>query len=241
LVRVRPDSSLFNSNQRILLSNLIHCFDEHGSNLFVRRSNGDQGNYQFEFLSVKTFFESVMNKVQLVLERNRDYLSLPFNDRRALLQLTVEHASGLGGMITLRQHRLFDYPSFYQIAERIFKPDSARFTRQVIEKLDLDNTFLKIMLAIISFSTLNHTVYTGESSPPTMNVKAILKIQDTYAELAWLYLLYKYQHDEAVSKFSNFIRCILLVNRATVVAHESKSFHNIIDYIIEQNQPTTGV
>lgn len=184
----------------------------------------------------KVFFASALNKVQSVVEKNRDFLSLSLNDRDVLLRLTVEHAVSLGGITTLRQQKLLNYSSFYRITEMIFTSASTWFAKQAIQNLDLDNTFIKIMIAIISFSTLNYTVYTTESTLQTMNIKAILKIQDMYIEIAWLYLLYKYHYSEAVNKFANFIRCLLLLNRANIEAYESQPFKNIINRIIEQNQ-----
>jgi hypothetical protein len=55
-----------------------------------------------------------------------------------------------------------------------------------------------------------------------------------YTELTWRYLLYKYGHHQAVVRFSNLIGCLFQAKYATVEAHESKEFIEVIDSAIEQ-------
>lgn len=232
--------SKLNSDQRSHLSNLIHCFDEYGGSLFVEPFIGGKKDvpihWHFEYQSVRSFFKSMMGQIQLIIEKNRDFLSLPLSERTMLLQLSSEHTTSTGGMFILRQHHLFDYPSFYQSSERIFRPHSAAWTRRVINQFDSDLTFIKIMLAVISFSTIKYTVYTTDSRFGTVNIQNLLRNQDMYTDLAWRYLLSKYDHQEAVSKFANFIRCLLLVHAAVVEAHQSQEYHQIIKDIIEENE-----
>ncbi|CAF2132202.1 unnamed protein product, partial [Rotaria magnacalcarata] len=57
-----------------------------------------------------------MSKVQLVFEKNRDFLLLSQHDRTVLLKNTVEYTATIGGMFILRQSRLLDDFSFSQSA-----------------------------------------------------------------------------------------------------------------------------
>lgn len=231
---------ILNNEQRNHLSNLIHCFDEHSGSLFVQEFIKNQNmlphELNFEYSSVKNFFTSVMGRIQFIIEKNRDFLTLSLDNRTNLLRITAEHTSSLGGMFTLRQHRLFDYPSFYKSAEMIFRPSAAAFTRRVINQLNSDETFIKLILAIISFSTINYTVYTDNQLVNLIDIKKILSIQDMYTDLTWRYLIYRYNYIEAVRHFSNLIRCLFLVNAAIVQAHDSKQYAKIIDTIIEDTE-----
>jgi len=221
-----------------LLSNLIHCFDEYSGYSFVDCYIQDQNTLpvklRFKYSSVKDFFTSTKTKIQLVCEKNRDLLLLSQQDRTSLFRTTIEYTTSVGGMFTIRQHQLFDYASFYNSAEIIFRPTSAAFTRRVINHLDPDDTFIKIIFAVLSFSTINCTVYTRFDLTNLTNIKAILSIQHMYTELAWRYILYKYGDYQAMIRFSNLIRCLLFAIDAIVEAHESKPFTEIIDSVIEQ-------
>ncbi|CAF4755134.1 unnamed protein product [Rotaria sp. Silwood2] len=177
-------------------------------------------------------------EVQRMFEKNRNFLSLSSHGRTTLLRATVEYTSGIGSMFTLRQYKLFDYPPFYKSAEMIFQPSAAIFTKRVIDQLDPDNTFIKLVLAILAFSTINYTVYKKNVQINLTHIKAILPIQDMYTDLTWRYLLYKYGHHEAVIRFSNLLRCLFLVIWAIAEAHESQKFGEMIDCVIEQTEQT---
>jgi hypothetical protein len=178
----------------------------------------------------------MMGKVQLIFEKNRDLLSLSSLDRTNLLLSTVKYTSSIGTIFILRQAQLFNYPSFYNSAELIFQPTATALIRRVIDQLDSDDTFIKIILTVLSFSTINYTVYTESAPINRTNVKFMLPHHDMYTELAWRYLLHKYGHDQAVKRFSNLIRCLFIVNDAVVEAHQSEQFIEIIGSIIEHTQ-----
>jgi hypothetical protein len=175
-------------------------------------------------------------KVQLVFEKNRDLLSLSSHDRTILLRNTVEYTACIGGMFILHQTRLLDDITFYKSAEMIFQPNAMSLIKRVNDQFDSDDTFCKIILAIVAFSTINYTNYTKFSQTNLMNIKAILPVQDMYTELVWRYLLHKYDHHQAVIRFSNLIRCLLLVNDAIVEANESQQFRDMIDSVVEQTE-----
>jgi hypothetical protein len=158
-----------------------------------------------------------------------------------LFRSTAEYTTSIGGVFTLRKYQLFDYPAFYHSAEMIFRPTAAAFTRRVIDQLDPDDTFIKLILAALAFSTSNYTVYTISNLDNLTNLKAILNVQDMYTELTWRYLLYKYGHHQAVIRFSDLIRCLFLAKYAIAEAHESKQFTEIIDSVIEQTEEKLSI
>ena len=235
---MQSDQSTLTIDQWNLLSNLVHNFDDHSGYSFVDRFIHDQNalpvKLRFKHSSVSDFFTSMAGKVQLVFEKNRDHLSLSSHDRSTLLLNTVEYTASLGGMFILQQAQLLDYPSFYQSIEMIFRPAAAAFIKCAINQLDPDVTFIKIIFAVLSFSTINYTIYTKSSSINPTNIKAILPIQDRYTELTWRYLLHKYGHHQAVQRFSNLIRCLFRVNDSIVEAHQSQQFTEIIDSVVKQ-------
>jgi hypothetical protein len=178
----------------------------------------------------------MMTEVQSVFEKIRDFLSLSLHDRRTLLRNTVDYTTGIGGAFILQQTQLFDRPAFFKSAELIFRPASVALTKHLIDQLDPDTMFIKIIFSIIAFSISNYTIYTHTTSDNLIDAKAILRIQDMYTELVWRYLLYKHNHREAVLCFSNLIRCLFLLNDSVVEAHEEQQFTDIIDSVVESTE-----
>ncbi len=178
----------------------------------------------------------MMTTVQLVFEKNREFLSLSLHDRTTLLRNTVEYTTSIGGAFILRQVELFDQPTFYKSAETIFRPTTVALIKRLIDQLDPDITFMKIIFAIIAFFMSNYTVYTNTIPDNLIDAKSILHIQDMYTELVWRYLIYKHNYQDAVLRFSNFIRCLLLVNDSVVEAHEVKEFTDMMGSVVEQTE-----
>ncbi|CAF4436468.1 unnamed protein product [Rotaria sp. Silwood2] len=223
------DQSTLSMNQWNLLSNLVHCFDENSGYAFVERFLKEQNRlpikFRFKYSSVNNFVTSMKREIQLVFEKNLDFLSLSSHDFTILLRTTIEYTSNVAGMFILCQYNLFDYPPFHESAEMIFQPSAANFTKRVIDQLDPDNTFIKLILSILAFSTIHYTVYRKDVHINLTNIKATLPIQDMYTDLTWRYLLYKYDYHQAVIHFSNLLRCLFSVTGTIVEAHESQKMY----------------
>ncbi|CAF1008314.1 unnamed protein product [Rotaria sordida] len=221
---LESDQSILNLNQWNLIANLVHCFDQHSGYVFVEHFLEEQNRLpvklRFKYPSVCNFFTSMKRKIQFIFERNVDFLSLSHYDRTILLRTTVEYTSNVASMFILCQYKLCDYPLFYKSTEMIFKSSAAKFTRRIIDQLDPDNTFIKLILSILAFSTTNYTVYKKNMPINLTNIKAILPIQDMYTDLTWRYLLYRYGHYQAVIRFSNLLSCLFSGIEAIVEVHE---------------------
>ncbi|CAF1553094.1 unnamed protein product [Rotaria sordida] len=225
-----------------LLSNLVNCFDENSGYAFVERFIDEQNRLplklRFKYSSVNHFFILMMSKVQRVFERNRDFLLLSPHDRTILLESTAEYTATIGGMFLLHQAKLLNDLTFFKSAEIIFPPSVMFFAQRVIDQFDSDDTFIKLVLTILAFSTINYTVYRKNIPINLTNITTILPIQDMYTDLTWRYLLYKYGHHEAVIRFSNLLRCLFSVSETIVEAHKTQQFIDIIDYVVEQTEQT---
>jgi len=221
--------STLSSNHWNLLSNLVNHFDEHGGYSYVQQFIHEQNvlpvKLRFKLSAVRQFFLSIQTKMQFVFENNQHFLLLSRYDRQILLRQTIEHRTILGALFAIRQHQLFDNASFYHSTELIFQSQATTFMRQITDRLDLDDTLIKLIMAILSFSTNNSTVYTKSTKTTFfLNIRRILAIQNLYVDLTWRYILYKYGYVESILKFNKLIQCIFLVNDVIVHAYESQEF-----------------
>lgn len=218
----------------------MHCFDNYSGLPFIQQFINDQSSlppkFRFRLPSVNNFFSGMLCNVQLVFERNRDYLTLSISDRTTLLQHTVEYTTGIGAAVVLRQAQLYDRPAFLESAKQIFRPAAVTLVRRLIDQLDPDIALMKMICAIVAFLVSNYTVYQSTSFSELSGLKAILRIQDMYTELVWRYLVYKHTHRDAVLCFSNLIRCLFLVNDSVVEAHEGQQYTDLMDTVVETTE-----
>jgi hypothetical protein len=205
---------------------------------FVHEQNLLPLKLRFKNASVMNFIKTILDGSQLLYKSNQDFLSLSANDRSILLYNTIKHTASFSSTTVCQQVRLLRHPAFYNAIELISNASMIP-TIMCIERLfDFDMIIKKLVLAILAFSTTNCTIYSDSSTGNLSDLKQILRIQDTYIELIWRYLLYKYDHKQAVICFSNLIRCLFAVHDVIIRGCEIQWFTDKIDSLIQQTEQT---
>ena len=239
---LRADQSKLTKNQWTLLSNLAHCFDEYSGFAVAQRFIHQQSilppKIRFKLTAVDGFFTSLMCTGQLLYEKNADFNSLCSHDRLILLHNTMKYVGGLCSCHIARHLRFMDDPVMFESVETMYGSTSLAIGIRAVDQLDSDSIFIKLALALLTFSTFNYISYTNTPPENLMNTRAVLNIQDTYIELMWRYLIYKYDHQRAVICFSNFIRCIFLINSSIVELYDVQHYQNMMDSIVKQTEKT---
>jgi hypothetical protein len=239
---LRSDQSILTLAQWNLLSNLTHCYDEYsGLSLaqdYLREQNYLPSKIRFKIASVDKLFTSILSGTRDLYEKNVDFTSLCSHDRFILLHNTMKYVTGLGFCFIEYHTRLLDNPVLYISAERIYGSQALDNGIRAIDHLEFDNTFTKLVLALLAFSTFNYTYYKNIPAVNLTNIKAVLYMQDMYTELTWNYLIYKYDHERAVLCFSNLIRYLFLLNDAIVQAVEGEHYNNMIDSFVKKTEET---
>jgi hypothetical protein len=231
-----------NIDQWNLLSNLVHCYDEYRAVLlaehFVCEQNILPLKLRFKYSSVCEFIISLIRESRFLDEKNPDFMSLSSHDRSILLHSSTKYITILSASFTGRQTHLLDYPSLLQSTEILIGSTAMTLIKRLFDQLDFDIIFIKLILSILSFSTTNYSIYTNTDPINLINIKMIIHTHDKYIELAWRYLLCKYNYHQAVIYFSKLINCLFTLNAILVKVHEEKSFTDIINSIVDQTKRT---
>ncbi|CAF1603905.1 unnamed protein product [Rotaria magnacalcarata] len=245
LTLLRSDTSTLSIDQWGLLSNLIHCYDEHGGFLVAERFTSEQNGLplkaRYKYGSLNALYSSLMTGSQLLFEKNADFIALSSHDRSHLIYGRLKYLGGIGACFILSHVKLFDNPAFYSASEAVYGSPAMEAGKATCNLIDSDVVFVKLGLSILAFSTFDYTFYTNTETSNLENITAVLRIQDMYIELAWRYLVYKYGHSRAVISFSNLIRCIFSGNKSTVEAIERKQYTDMVDAMIKQAKQTLSL
>ncbi|UJR20450.1 hypothetical protein I4U23_023579 [Adineta vaga] len=237
---VQKDLSTLTFDQWNLLSNLSHCYDEHSG-----LCKGEQYMHEQEILPLKLrfktnpmlmFIDSIFNGAQLLYKNNKDFLSLPFEDRTILLHSTTAYTASVSSNFIFYKIGLMHSPAYYTSLEIITHSSLIPTAKRIATRLDFDMIVIKLMLAILSFSTINYTVYTNTPPMNLSDIKQMLYIQNTYIELTWKYLLYKYSYEQTVRCFSDMIRCVFAINQAMIEIERIKWFTDMIDSFVQRTE-----
>jgi hypothetical protein len=204
--------------------------------LFISEQNALPVKLRYKIGVVGEFLTSNITRVQRIFEKNDDYHSLCLQDRSTLLRSTVKHTGCIGGTFVLHQAHLLDDPLFYKSTELIFGSDVMSTIIPLTESFDSDATFVKLILTIVAFSTIRYTNYFDTDSNDLIDIKTVIRIQDTYIELAWGYMIYKYSYEQAVIRFCHLIKNLFKINFTVVEADRIQEYKNMIDTVVEQTE-----
>ncbi|UJR17052.1 hypothetical protein I4U23_003949 [Adineta vaga] len=237
---LQSDQSTLTIEQWNLISNLLHCYDEYGGlsigEHFIREQNALPIKLRLKSTSLIEFTGMALDGLRFLYEKNQDFLSLSTNDRLILLQNTFKHMGCLTTNFILYKVGVMDYPMYYDAIGKIANPSAVVAARRLATQLDFDVIIMTLILAILSFSTINHTVYSKASSLNISNIKQVLYIQDVYIELLWRYLLYRYNFEQAIKFINNLIRCIFTANDIVFNTEEVQWYTDQTDSLVQQTK-----
>lgn len=236
---LQADHSGLTIEQWNRLSNLVHCYEEHSGVVacrqFIVEQEGLPPKFRYKFQLVGDCMLKTMSGGEQLFKNNQDLLSLCSQDRATLRRMTFEHVSAMLGNLVQYQTGLLDNPAIYRSAELCYGTETIALGKSVQSQIDFDLTFLKLMLALLTFSTFTYTTLANPSMSILTNLKAILAIQNEYAEIAWRYLVYKYGHEQSVQYFCRFIRFIFTLHDCIVAANESKHYTDDFNPLVEES------
>ncbi|CAF0926150.1 unnamed protein product [Adineta ricciae] len=239
------DQSGLTSDQWKLLSNLLQCYDEYSGLLIGRNYMYEQNKFpvklRYKPVTVIELITSLMRQNPLLYINNRDFIDLSENDRALLLDNTLVYTTTSSVNFIHSQIGLNDLPVFLEAVGLISHPSYIPTVQQVAHRIVPDSVIMKLLLAIISFSTVQYTVYRDEPPRNLSNIGRILKIQDEYVDLAWRYLVYTYKFEWTVKYFSDLLRFLFVIHDGVRKSEEVKWYTNTIDSLTQQTKDVLTV
>ena len=236
----RDQSSLTN-NQWNLLSNLVHSYDEHTTlpilKNFVRVLDSKPAKLRFK-ITVNEVVEVcavLCLETEPFIRSNQDFSELPANDRSVVLYGAAENVSCLGASFLLRQSGLIVDSAFCQGLENTFGPTPFSLLMTMISLLDQDPDLVKLTLSLLAFTTSSCTIF--DENVPYLRVqdyRALLRIQNIYAEAIWKYLIYRYTFSQAVMRFTNLVHCLTITLTQKTHLQSVKYHRDVIGSLIER-------
>ena len=232
---------MFNSDQWIHISNLIHSYDEHCAlpvaQTYMKELDSLPLKLQFKvdlnktLQLIKTFYDAV----EPFIRSNHDFTSLPIRDRSIVLHGGIDNVSCLSGGFIVRQSGLITNAVFRQGLEKIYGTIPFNLSLTMVSLIDQDINLVKLTLALFTFCTSNCTIF-NENVPLEYitSYQAFLRIQNMYAELIWKYLLYKYTFVQAVIRFNHLVQCLIVALTIRTHLQTVPSHTDVVDSLIQK-------
>ena len=168
-----------------------------------------------------------------LFEKNSNFLSLSSSIQSKLLQETIKQVLACNSAFIAHQYQLFEDPICYQTMVNVYGRTIVDNGRAAGHRFDSDLTFIKLIVTVLMFSPLD--------LKNSSTRKEILQIQNSYIELAWCYMIFKYDERRAVKSFSDVIRALFALNSSINSALETPVYHQMIDSLVQQTEQSLTV
>ena len=176
----------------------------------------------------------------VLFERNTDFLTLSSSSiRSALLQRTIKQVLACNSAFIAHQYQLFEDPMCYQMMVTVYGQTIVDNGRSAGHRFDLDMTFIQLIVAVMMFSP-SHSIEVDDRQTQSA-IKEILRIQNAYIDLAWRYMIFKYDEERAVKSFSNLVRGLFALTSSINDALELDVYRQMIDALVEQTEHSLNV
>ena len=232
---------MFNTDEWTLLSNLIHIYQETkllatGQQLMALGNSMESTPLIYE-QRVLHFLASVYQTSGDYLHANGDLRQLSSNDRSIILRSAADNVTCVGAIFAIHQCRLFDLDIFTKSMNTTYGERTVELYRWAAQFIDTDPVLIKLALSLFAVSGCT-SFYSPSSPSSTMftDTRAILRIQNKYAEVTWKYLLYRHGHCQAVKTFLNVTRWFLAISGCMFHIQTLVKHNNDLNSLVENTE-----
>ncbi|CAF1245577.1 unnamed protein product [Rotaria sp. Silwood1] len=233
---LQSDNSTLNTNQWTLLSNLFHSYDESKLLLIAQQlmneNNLDKSMKSIDSTLPTQFFMKAYETTGDYFNSNNDLRRLSLDNHYSFLRNAAESINCLGTIFSWRRSQVYKCKHFVNACIDLYGQASVDMIEHILKYLDSDIVIIKLALSLFTFSN-NITIFSSITTINSINTLDILHIQNTYAEVTWKYILYKYGFHQSIQRFMNLIQCLLVATNALYKAHDIEKHENDIELLVE--------
>jgi hypothetical protein len=225
----------------VLISNLVDCFKENQMLSFAQRliDTHDPSKFTSNIYQalVEEFLVSINETAGAYLRSNDDLRKLSSDDRSIILHSAADNVCFMGGAFIMQHCHLYGLDNFLNTMKVKYGKHTMDIHTWARKFIDSDIVLIKLAISLFAFSE-NTCCYYSNISKDLTNPINILAIQNKYAEVTWKYLLYRYNHDEAVRRFLNLTLWLTSINILSAHAQSLAVHVNDIDSIVDDVELT---
>lgn len=186
---------------------------------------------------VQSFFEQIYEASGRFLRANPDLRRLSSDGHSLYLRNAAENVTCLGAVFAWSQARLDECQTFANLVVEICGSTSVDIVRHVLKFTDSDVLISKLTLSLFTFSpSFSHFLPHGSSQ--RLDTLALLRLEHSYTDLTWNYLLHKYGLEESVRRWNIVIQCLLAATQTVAQCQSIDKHVNDIETLVEEIELT---
>ena len=213
MITRRSSRLVFNFEQWMLMNKLIKIYDDNIPSAQIKQFWLEQMNLplkmRYRAIAVNQLMQSWAKMPSALFQTSPDFLSFSKYDQSLIFDRSITCVQNMVNSLIFRSMKFYDDPICFATGKSMFGTVTT-VSKQIF---DSDANFMKISLSIMMFSTIDYTNHRDSSMKTMENPDRLWATQEKYIEVAWRYLLYRYNDQYAVKSFLNLVRYSLVAIR----------------------------
>jgi hypothetical protein len=250
---LNADRSSLNVNQWGLISNITHIYDvlfeEHKQKLIHFQMHDEQKpvKLRLKISKYQQLAATCFTFIVPFLERIPDYQTLELSNRLTLIHHNTTTLTGIHShyMISVTEFLPYYNKNYVPIMNMIYGNELVFENEKLRQKSDsifhTDLFLVKLVLVIFAFSNVTPCLsYTFNPTSKSMNdemmfSKTLFQIQNTYVDVLWRYMLFRFRDENLVVRLYSHIiyNCLHVQTFSNQVAEQNDLHKDMYDGFIE--------
>ncbi|CAF2497112.1 unnamed protein product [Rotaria sp. Silwood2] len=227
------DLSSLNKYERTLLSNIIHAHDAFSAIPQIRRTIENltvsfSCNVSYNVSNVFEILILMYTSMESFISSSPDFRILTTNEQCSLFERNLHGMVALSSALYFHTTGIIDTPKCLETFVIVYGSEMMLQVKHANQQLDPDLTVIKLMLIVLAFSSNCFIVLKKEKPQADSLLNGTFHLfgsQNVYVELLWKYLIYKYDHYNAVIRFSQLIGLVLNLVKYSALLYTNNEFH----------------
>ncbi|CAF2570332.1 unnamed protein product [Rotaria sp. Silwood2] len=250
---LRNDRSLLTDEQRCCLSNVIHVYDTKSPVSHIRYLLSTQSRHPMKMrlkMAKTSILEIIISMYQGILpfvEALPEFHIMKRYDQCELIERNLPYVGGFNGIIVFRDAEVPISTAFKNGFPSIYGSTIVDDAVTIARRTDDDLTLIKLLIPILLFSTScyikipsnvnnNYHATNIEMNSIFFNTKRLFDIQNTYIEIMFKYMIYRFGYNEASLRFAALIKSFLDQSTCIFRAGEIQSHDQLIQTIVKDTE-----
>ncbi|CAF3773607.1 unnamed protein product [Rotaria sp. Silwood1] len=243
------DISSLSPDNWALISNVVHAFDTFSPSYkvhpiieFLTQTSVDR-NYNFQ--QSLNIVSIICQSIQLSISSTADFRIMTTDEQWSLIQRNMRGIWAFYCMVICYQCNLFHNTASKSIMRPLYTSDDVEYVKSITMRLDPDETLIKLMLMVLSFSSNCFAVNEDHNIKRDSLLTGTFRLfgsQNVYVEVMWKYMVYRYGYFESAKRFCELIKIMLdEIKLASIIYDDNKIHHALVDKIADDIKQTINI
>jgi len=174
------------------------------------------------------------------LSSSPDFQILDVTEQISLFKRNLQTMIAFYLILFFRETNLIENTQLIESFSKFYSFEMFQLIKYFNEQIDLDATTLKLILFVFAFSTnciFINNFDDNERDSLIHGTFRLLTSQNTYLEVLWKYMIYRYGYLESIRRISQLVQIFVCLSKhLSSISMNNSTYQNLIANIVENIQ-----